>query len=87
MLQGYKQFIIVFLSVITVSCSSVYEKQDIIINRDTDYLNAKSIPPLKIPPGLSSSTIKAHYPVSEKNYPEDAKKVNLIPPGLNTTGN
>jgi hypothetical protein len=46
-------------------------------------IKAHTIPPLKIPPGLSSSPIQAHYPVSEKNYPEDAKKISLVPPELN----
>lgn len=52
-------------------------------NRDKEYLNAKSVPPLRIPPGLSSSSIQSHYPVSERNYPESMMKVDLTPPELN----
>jgi hypothetical protein len=61
----------------------MYGDQGVIRNRDTEYLKAQSIPPLKIPPGLSSSTMTAHYPVSDKPYPNGEVKVKLIPPGLN----
>lgn len=63
-------------------CSFFYGERGIIQNRDNDYLKAKTSAPLQIPPGLSSSTIEAHYPVSERDYPESLKKVDLIPPDL-----
>ncbi len=79
----YINLILSLLAVTTIaSCSYLYGDQGVIQNRDTDYLKAKSIPPLHIPPGLSSSTIEAHYPVSEKSYPPGTERVNLTPPEL-----
>lgn len=62
-------------------CTS-FRNHSFIENRDTDYLYATSIPPLIIPPGLSSSTIKAHYPVSTHSYPPCVQRINLTPPEL-----
>lgn len=49
--------------------------------RDQAYLQAKSIPPLRIPPGLASSQFENRYPVSDRNDPDSAKTVSLVPPG------
>ena len=78
-----KKIITTFFIVIFVSGCSYLGEKSIIANRDTDYLKAKNIPPLKIPPGLSSSTIQAHYPVSEKEDNKNTIKPNLTPPELN----
>lgn len=72
-------FIVCLLS----GCSYFYGDNQVIMNRDTDYLSAKSIPPLKIPPGMSSKTISAEYPVSEREYPASTVKPDLTPPYLN----
>lgn len=80
-----KIFSILFLSIFISSCSYIYGEKGVITNRDTDYLKAKSIPPIKIPPGLSSSTMESQYSVSEKQYPENLKKPDLTPPELYTT--
>ncbi|MHB1947073.1 MAG: hypothetical protein ACYCQI_03025 [Gammaproteobacteria bacterium] len=64
------------------SCGYFTRDNSFIQNRDTDYLKATTTPPLRIPPGLSSSTIEAHYPVSDKEFPYSSKKVNLTPPNL-----
>jgi len=64
------------------SCSYIQSKNTYIQPRDREYMAAKSIPPLSIPPGLSSSTIQAEYPVSDRQYPESKKTVNLLPPEL-----
>ena len=69
------------------SCAYIYGDKSIIQNRETDYLKAKSVPPLIIPPGVSSSTIQASYPVSDRNYPTGTQKLDLTPPELNTSGN
>lgn len=50
--------------------------------QDKHYLSAKSLPPLKIPPGISSDAFENKYPVSQTVYPEQAKSVSLVPPGL-----
>ena len=51
-------------------------------NRDKAYLQARSIPPLKIPPGISSTKIDTYYPVSDQTYPTSMTDVSLLPPGL-----
>lgn len=67
---------------IVSGCSYLYGENGVIHNRDTTYLKARSIPPLTIPPGISSSTIHQEYPVPERSYPASAQKVSLVPPGL-----
>jgi len=51
--------------------------------RDTAYLTAKSIPPLRMPPGSDSRAFHSAYPVSDKNYSTAEKNIDLTPPGLN----
>ena len=77
-----KKLFLIALSLILSSCSYMYGDKGIIQNRSTDYLKARSIPPLQIPPGLSSSTIHEAYPVSNRDYPNSTQEVNLVPPGL-----
>ncbi len=79
-----KLFIIIGIMICLTSCSRFYNSQNFIQNRETDYLKAKTVPPLRIPPGLSSSTITAHYPVSDRQYPGSNVPVNLTPPELYT---
>ena len=79
-----KMFSFIILTCVITSCSYIYGDNKVIANRDTDYLKARSIPPLKIPPGLSSDTIEARYPVSERVY-SNVQQPSLIPPELNTT--
>lgn len=76
-----KLFFLILATLVIASCSTLYGS-GVIQNRGTDYLKANSIPPLKIPPGLSSSSIDELYPVSDRDYPESSKEVNLKPPGL-----
>ncbi|GEM_PF-1799502 len=66
------------------SCSAIYGNKGVIQNRDTDYLYARSIPPMQVPPGLSSSQIQAHYPVSDRYYPTATCRLDLTPPELYT---
>jgi outer membrane protein assembly factor BamC len=77
-----KRILLIVLSVVLSSCSYLYGDKGIIQNRSTDYLKARSVPPLQIPPGLSSSTIHEAYPVSNRDYPNATQPVNLVPPGL-----
>ncbi len=82
-MQHYiKRLFLIALPLLISSCSYMYGDKGVIQNRSTDYLKARSIPPLQIPPGLSSSTIHETYPVSDKNYPNSTQEVNLVPPGL-----
>ena len=64
------------------ACTYIYGENGVIVNRNTDYLKAKSIPPLHIPPGYSSSTIHASFPVSDKQYPPALYSPDLTPPNL-----
>lgn len=74
--------IVCLLSVIILNgCCYIYGEKGIIQHRDTDYMRAYSIPPLRIPPCLASSTIQAHYPVSERYY-GPLKRIDLTPPEL-----
>lgn len=82
-MRQIKTLFLLLSVLVTTSCSYIYGDTGIIKNRDTDYLKAESAPPLKIPPGLSSSTIQAHYPVSDRDYPGSHNKISLIPPELN----
>lgn len=82
MLRYVKWVGLVSLCALT-SCSYI-QNSGLIQNRDTDFLKAKSVPPLRIPPGLSSSTMEAHYPVSDATHPAVTKPVDLTPPGLYT---
>lgn len=49
---------------------------------DSAYMSARSIPPLRTPPGVSSSAFHNEYPVSDRTYPPKALKVSVTPPGL-----
>ncbi|VVC76307.1 Outer membrane protein assembly factor BamC [Aquicella siphonis] len=62
---------------------SYFSKSSISQNRDKTYLSAKSIPPLKIPPGIASSAFQSAYPVSDRQYPLSAEDISVVPPGLN----
>ncbi len=77
-----KKFVFVLLGLMLSSCAHIYGDKGLIQNRNTDYLKAQSIPPLKIPPGVSSSTIQELYPVSTRDYPTGTQPLNLVPPGL-----
>ena len=73
-----------FLSLILViltGCSYI-SKPSFIQYRDKHYLTAQSIPPLRIPPGISSDAFQNRYPVSDRYYPQSAKDVSIEPPGL-----
>jgi uncharacterized lipoprotein len=73
---------IVLLLMAATSCSYI-AKSSMAQNRDKSYLAARSIPPLKIPPGIGSSSFHSAYPVSDRQYPIAAEDVSIIPPGLN----
>jgi uncharacterized lipoprotein len=62
------------------SCSYVSGNM-VIQKREKRIMEAQSIPPLKIPPGISSSEFYSKYPVPPRTYSEPTE-VSLIPPGL-----
>lgn len=85
-MQHIKTVFLLILVISLAGCSYIYGDRGVIRNRSTAYTKAKSIPPLNIPPGLSSSTIEDHYPVSDANYPSSTIPVDLTPPELNSSG-
>lgn len=82
MQHNVKKLFLIAIALTLSSCAHIYGDKGVIQNRSTDYLKARSIPPLQIPPGLSSSTIHEAYPVSNRNYPNSTQEINLVPPGL-----
>lgn len=74
--------LLIILLAITLSGCAYFSKNSYIQNRDKHYLTAKSVAPLRIPPGLSSDAFQNSYPVSDRQYPEAEKDVKIIPPGL-----
>lgn len=87
-----KKSVVIFLLSLTLpGCSFFSGPNGIFKNRDTDYLQAKSVAPLRIPPGIATAKIQAHYPAPQMTYVgnarPDSNKVSLIPPELNTTSN
>jgi uncharacterized lipoprotein len=83
-MRFFKRICFSWFIVALTGCSYLQGNHSVVQNRDKDYLKANSIPPLKIPPGFSSSTITAHYPVSDRNYLGSNTPVDLVPPELNT---
>lgn len=81
-MQVIKKLVLASLVLALSACSHIYGENGVITSRDTTYLKARTTPPLRIPPGLSSSTIHEDYPIPERNYPVNAQNVSLVPPGL-----
>lgn len=79
-MRQFLQILILTSPLLLISCSHLVPNA--IKNSDKHYLAAKSVPPLRIPPGIASSTFHNYYPVSDHYYPESAKNVSLTPPGL-----
>lgn len=81
------KYVLCLLPVLLTSCSHI-PANNVIIHRDQQYLTARSIPPMRVPPGLSSDKFQNAYPVSDKTYPENQENVSIVPPGLyNNTDN
>lgn len=51
-------------------------------DRESAYLKARSIPPMRIPPGHSATGMRSYYPVSSQSYPNSKERVSVVPPGL-----
>lgn len=78
----FNRFIILMtLGLVLTSCSYV-RKPAFIQNRDTHYLSARSIAPLRIPPGVPSDGFENKYPVPDRAYPARQKNMSIVPPGL-----
>lgn len=76
-------FLLLLFSLILVGCSRI-PRPSFIENRDTKYLSARSIPPLRIPPGVSSNAFNNYYPIPDRHYSVSAENVSIVPPGLSS---
>lgn len=82
-MQHYaKKAILITLAMTLSACTYIYGDKGVIKNRNTDYLKARRIAPLQIPPGMSTTGIHETYPVSNKDYPGATREISLAPPGL-----
>ncbi len=75
-----KQLPVIVIGIALCGCSMV-PKKALFQNREKDYLQAESIPPLRIPPGVSSEVMHSTYPVSDRQFGGN-KEVSLLPPGI-----
>lgn len=76
------RIIICFIPLTLVSCG-YFSNPSIMQGRDKHYLSAKSIPPVRILPCMKTNSFHNHYPIPDRTYPDCAKTVNILPPGLN----
>lgn len=81
MVRNIRYFTLALISLIISGCSYL-SPSSIIQHREQDYLTARSIPPIKIPPGLSSNMFQNTYSVSDRHYPEAILKQSELPPGI-----
>lgn len=51
-------------------------------DKEKPQLHARSVPPLKIPPGLSSDQFHAKYPIADTQYALNSADASVLPPGL-----
>lgn len=75
------QYFLIILCAILSSCSYISSSY-FVRNHDKTYLQARSIQPIRVPPGLSSNAFDTTYPVPDRDYPAGTKDVSLVPPGL-----
>jgi uncharacterized lipoprotein len=76
--------LIILLATALTGCATfetVFHKQDVIYDRNYDYLKASTTPPLQIPSGVYSGRLGNQYIIPEVDYPPTGKAVSLVPPG------
>lgn len=73
--------IILMLVIVTTGCSYIHRPK-FVQGRDVAYLQAHSVPPMRVPPGIASSAFHNAYPVSDKYTDSAQKLVDITPPGL-----
>jgi uncharacterized lipoprotein len=72
------RFFILLLPMLLSACTT----SGIMQNHDKRYLAATSIPPTRVPPGVSSIPFHNAYPAPDHAISDQAKEVSLVPPGL-----
>lgn len=82
MLNNFLKMFFLSVCVVSVSaCASLQHKQ-ILSHRDTQYLSAVNLSPLKVPPGMAPLDTQTQMMIPVRQNSAASKKVNLIPPGL-----
>lgn len=76
------RLVVLLISLLSMSGCGYVTRTTGMHSRDNVYLSARSIPPVHIPPGMSATGFENQYPIPDRQYPESAKTVSLIPPGL-----
>ncbi|MDX1901665.1 MAG: hypothetical protein SFW66_06630 [Gammaproteobacteria bacterium] len=77
------RLIFLFFLVMVISACTIPQQPknlNIIPHRSTEYLNAKNLPPLKMPAGTPAAT-ETKFPIPAASTISD-KNVDLTPPGL-----
>lgn len=74
--------ILLMVNLTMLLCSCSYFSEPSFGDQSKKYLDARSIPPLKIPPGLSSDAFQSKYPASNYYNYKAAAAVTTVPPGL-----
>jgi uncharacterized lipoprotein len=74
--------LLLFLTPLLLASCSYFSAPVSLQSRDKEYLQAKNIPPLRIPPGISSDAFQGYYPISTRDYTQNAQTVSLAPPDL-----
>jgi len=75
------RILILLLPITLVGCSYI-PKSFFSQNHDRNYLSARSVPPLRVPPGIKTDSFHTAYPVSDRQYPVSTEDVSVVPPGL-----
>ena len=70
-------FVRVFVLMLTVFLTGC-GAGSIMQNHDKRYLAAKSIPPVRVPPGVSSIPFRSEYPAPYSVSSEQAKEISLV---------
>lgn len=78
----FTRCLMMLLITTTVTSCSYLTSSTSARNRNKEYLTARSIAPINVPPGISSSAFSTTYPVSNRPYYGTAVNISLIPPGL-----
>lgn len=81
MISVVRHFVWLAPLLLLMGCSS-FPSSSLFPHRDKHYLYARSIPPLRIPAGISSTAFHNQYPVSDRQYSLAQEDISLVPPGL-----
>ncbi len=75
------KYVMCLLLMLLTSCSH-FSQSMFSSNKDKTHLSARSIPPLKVPPGIANSAFHETYPVPQRRYSWAEEDVSVSPPGL-----